>query len=662
VAYTEDGKTFSGMGTVFADIDDDGLPDILTTALPYEYYALFHNAGKGQFQYASVTSGLAKATRPYGGWGIRAFDYDNDGNKELFVANAHVMDNIEVTQPHLRSIQPPLLLGYKGGKFVDISGSAGDAFKQPWAARGAAFGDLDNDGDIDVVVTDYNAPAHLLRNEGGNRNHWIALNLRGTKSNRSAIGAKVRLTSNSGTVQHAMVSTAGSYLSANDSRLFFGLGQDREIREIYIQWPSGLEQTITGAKSDEFLTIVETEQRRIQPVTPAPANSARAQQMLDTGLAMVKQGKTAEALAAFRDALKLDTDLTEAHFALGVLLARQGKQNYGEAMDHFLQVIRRNPSDVDAHVNLSNLLEEGGDLGAAVAEMNKAVSLAPGNAQLYVILGQKQQKLRDNEGAANSFRRALDSGRPLPQAHYGLGMTLKASRNWEEAARQFQAALALNPADAHAHWQLGVVRAEQQQFAEAAAHLEQSVRLNPQIADAWFELGKVCRRQGRTSDAEAAFRKGLELKPDRVDALYALAKISKDADESSKLQGSIRELKAQSAESARAVGLNGEGLGLMDRGDIDGALAKFREALKVDPSFSVAAYNTGVALAHKGDTRGALDALRNAINLQPGFGAAHFALGILLKASGDPNADEELRTAKMLNELAANPKEKAGPR
>src|SRR5260370_23507144 len=194
VAYTEDGKTFSGMGAIFTDLDNRGLPDILATALPYEYYALFRNLGKGQFNYSSVSAGLALATRPFGGWGIQAFDYDNDGTKEIFLANAHVMDNIEVTQPHLRTLEPPLLLRYDGDRFSDISAAAGDVFKSAWAARGAAFGDLDNDGDIDIVVTDLHAAAHLLRNEGGSRNHWIGLHLRGTTRNRDAIGAQVPLT------------------------------------------------------------------------------------------------------------------------------------------------------------------------------------------------------------------------------------------------------------------------------------------------------------------------------------------------------------------------------------------------------------------------------------------------------------------------------------
>jgi hypothetical protein len=260
VAYNEDGKTFSGMGTVFADFDNRGLPDILTTALPYEYYSFFRNLGKGQYSYASVTAGLSITTRPYGGWGIHAFDFDNDTVKEVFVANGHVMDNIEVTQPHLHSLQPPLLLKYNGNKFVNISAAAGEVFTHAWAARGAAFGDLDNDGDIDIIVADLQGSAHLLRNEGGNRNHWIGLDLRGTKSNRDAIGAQVRLTSATGKVQYAMVSTAGSYLSASDRRVYFGLGPEQAVRDIRIQWPSGIEQVVLGPKTDQILKITEAGQ------------------------------------------------------------------------------------------------------------------------------------------------------------------------------------------------------------------------------------------------------------------------------------------------------------------------------------------------------------------------------------------------------------------
>lgn len=257
VAYTDEGKVFAGMGTDAADVDDDGRPDIVTTALSNETYAYFHNNGDGTFNYDTNVSRLGEITRLYGGWGMRIFDYDNDGYKDLFFANSHVMDNVEKTQPHLEYMQRLLLLRQVNGKFVNVSDKAGEVFTRKWASRGAAFGDLDNDGDIDAVVVTCGGPAYVLRNEGGNRNNWIALDLRGTRSNRDAIGAQVKLTSQAGRVQHAMVTTTASYQSAQPKRLLFGIGKEEAVRSIEIRWPSGTRQTILNPPIRKLLSVIE---------------------------------------------------------------------------------------------------------------------------------------------------------------------------------------------------------------------------------------------------------------------------------------------------------------------------------------------------------------------------------------------------------------------
>jgi len=256
-AYTEDGQVFAGMGTDFADIDDDGRPDIITTALPHQSYAFFHNKGAGIFEYASFGSSLTEITRLLSGWGMRVFDYDNDGAKDLFIANSHVMDNIELTQPNVQYRQKPLLLKFAGSKFVDVSMKAGGVFEQKWAARGAAFGDIDNDGDIDIAVVACDGPLYLLRNEGGNRNRWIGLDLRGTSSNRDGLGARVVLTGPQGKKQYGLATTSGSYLAANDRRVYFGLGPEGVIEELRILWPSGVVQTIAKPKPNQILKVDE---------------------------------------------------------------------------------------------------------------------------------------------------------------------------------------------------------------------------------------------------------------------------------------------------------------------------------------------------------------------------------------------------------------------
>ena len=255
VSYTEDGQTFAGMGTDFADLDDDGYPDIVTTALPFQYYAFFRNNSDGTFNYSSVTSDLAGFTRLLGGWGVRIFDYDNDGAKDLFIANSHVMDNISLSQPQVSYAQKLLLLKFSRGKFVNVSYESGDVFKESWPSRGAAFGDIDNDGDVDVVVTTLNGPAHILRNEGGSQNNWIGLDLHSSGGNRYGLGARITLTSASGRTQHTIASTAGSYQSANDRRAFIGLGQERGIQEIRIRWPEGPEQVLSNPPINQILTV-----------------------------------------------------------------------------------------------------------------------------------------------------------------------------------------------------------------------------------------------------------------------------------------------------------------------------------------------------------------------------------------------------------------------
>jgi len=266
VGFNEDGQTFAGMGTDFADYDNDGFPDIVVTDLSNQRYLLFHNNRDGTFTDATTRAGVGAATLSYSGWSTRFLDYDNDGWKDLFFAQGHVMDNIEVTSPNLRYLQPPLLLRNTAGHFSKVDASG--AMQKLWAGRGAAFGDLDNDGAIDIVVTNIGQKAYILHNAGAGGNGWLRLDLTGKKSNRDGIGCRIRVTSASNLVQYYTVNTAAGYLSASDKRPLIGLGASRMAKSVEITWPSGVVQRFANIPSGTILRANELVDSRQAGSTP----------------------------------------------------------------------------------------------------------------------------------------------------------------------------------------------------------------------------------------------------------------------------------------------------------------------------------------------------------------------------------------------------------
>jgi hypothetical protein len=268
VAVDGDGRTFAGMGVDSADYRNDGWPGLVVTDLANQRYALYQNNGDSTFTYASFTSGLARATMPHSGWGVRFLDYDNDGWKDLLVAQGHDLDTVELNYPNLRYREPMLLLRNTGKDFVDVSADSGVVFQQSWLGRGMAVGDIDNDGRIDAVVTTNDGPIHILHNETLTQNHWLTLKLVGHKSNRDAIGAEVKLITAKGP-QFATVSTAGSYLSSSDKLVHFGLGPESVAQSIEIRWPSGILQTLKNVRADQILQVDEP-----PPGLPSAAGAA----------------------------------------------------------------------------------------------------------------------------------------------------------------------------------------------------------------------------------------------------------------------------------------------------------------------------------------------------------------------------------------------------
>jgi enediyne biosynthesis protein E4 len=256
--YDENGKTFAGMGVDAQDYDSDGWVDVVITTLSNETYPLFHNNGDDSFAWATNSSGVGQISLPYSGWGTRFIDADNDGLRDIFVAQSHVLDTIEKSTSYVKYKQTLLLMRNTGKGFVNVSATAGAAFNVPLAARGAAFGDLNSDGQIDAIIAVLNGSPLVLRNDG-TKNHWLGIALVGSRSNRQGIGARVTVTDSNGRTQIFDVSTSGSYLSANDARILAGLGSAREVKNVEVHWPSGRVQKIALPRINSYVTISEAD-------------------------------------------------------------------------------------------------------------------------------------------------------------------------------------------------------------------------------------------------------------------------------------------------------------------------------------------------------------------------------------------------------------------
>ena len=256
IAYNDKGGRFAGMGVDAADYDGDGRQDVIITALSNETYPLYRNIGDSAFDYVTQTSGIAQITILGAGWGIKFLDADNDGRRDVFVAQSHVLDTIEKTTSFLKYKQTPLLMRNTPKGFQNISLAAGDAFQKDLAARGLATGDLNNDGQIDVVIAQTDAAPVVLRNEG-TKNHWIGIDLRGTKSAANGEGSRIIVTDAAGKKQTFDVSSAGSYLSANDSRVLVGLGENSSVKSIEIRWTSGTIQILDKPEIDRYHLVKE---------------------------------------------------------------------------------------------------------------------------------------------------------------------------------------------------------------------------------------------------------------------------------------------------------------------------------------------------------------------------------------------------------------------
>lgn len=257
VAVSMDGAPEAGMGTDAGDVMGHGRMDLFVTHLDEQLARLYENLGDRTFDDATLRSKIAYATYHISGFGTRIMDYDNDGWRDIFMANGHILDNIERYHSDVHYEEPKLMFRNLGrGIFENVSAQLGADFQLPRVSRGAAVGDFDNDGDLDIVVNNNGQPAQLLRNDGGNANHWLEILLIGTKSNRDGVGARVKVTA-SDLVLYDQRKGGGSYQSAQDPRLHFGLGANAKVDAVEIRWPSGTVTKFGPLERNQIIAVKE---------------------------------------------------------------------------------------------------------------------------------------------------------------------------------------------------------------------------------------------------------------------------------------------------------------------------------------------------------------------------------------------------------------------
>jgi enediyne biosynthesis protein E4 len=255
-AVSGDGRAQAGMGVDAGDVNGDGLQDLIVTNFSHDHNTLYENGPAGVFTDRSYATGIAATAGPYLGWGVKLVDMDNDGRLDVFIANGHVYPEVDRHGLGTRYMQRKQLFLNTGKRFRHATMEVGGALLIEKSSRGAAFGDIDNDGDLDVLVINMNDRPTLLRNDTAAGQHWITIRLTGTKSNRDAIGARVRVEAG-GRSQVAEVRGDGSYLSHSDTRAHFGLGPAARVNLVEIRWPSGLVETVRGLTADRFYTAIE---------------------------------------------------------------------------------------------------------------------------------------------------------------------------------------------------------------------------------------------------------------------------------------------------------------------------------------------------------------------------------------------------------------------
>jgi tetratricopeptide (TPR) repeat protein len=510
-AYSQDGKPQAGMGVAIGDYNHDGRMDIFKTNFAGDTSTLYANAGNLTCDDRTFASGVGRNTR-WLGWGVSFLDLDLDGWLDLFLVNGHVYPEVEQLKTEAGYKQRKVVYLNRGdGKFDDVTERLGPPVTTEKAGRGAAFFDFDNDGDVDVFVNNVHDRPDLYRLDIKAPANWITLRLVGVESNRSAIGARARITAGSAT-QVQEVRGGGSYYSQNDLRLNFGLGGAAKVDRIEVRWPNGKEQVWTDVKANQILTLTEG--------ADATAALADARRYFHGDQPI----KAIETLSAVVDRLQPGSiERREADQILGLASFAIGR--YTEAIP-YLEATRRWAQD---NLELSYALSQAYIQTQRPNDARRIIAASYGvpedSAAGHLVTAQMMVRLEMEEQATQELERALEKDSRMPNVNFLLGQMALFRGRLANAIALTERELVLNPGHSMAWSQLGDAYVRQAKWDEAIAALQKSIWLNPYYSAPYILLGRAYMKKEQPARAEAMLRRAIQYDPNNRSAHYLLAQL-----------------------------------------------------------------------------------------------------------------------------------------
>lgn len=550
-AYSESGRAQAGMGVHSGDYDNDGDLDLFVTNFSEDYNTLYQNqsptTASMRFVDVSHATGLSASDRPYLGWATAFWDYDNDGWLDLYVINGHVYPQLGIHASGLTYRQRNLLYQNQHGRFIEVGRWAGAAWQLKAASRAAAQGDYDNDGDLDLAVVNHNAAPTLLRNEGGNFNDWLGLELVGHVSNRDGIGARIWIFTTD-QVQMREVFRGYGFQGQHDPRALIGLGSNKAVERIEIHWPSGSRQTIATPPVRRYLKIHEGRDGFEQgPAIPPPQiespiaspqiPSRSAADFAALGNQYYQAGQYGEAHAAFYRALTLDPTHKLANLGMGTLLYA-GMGEADEALLYVEEAARRDSSSAESFFVLGQVYMDLDRPALAARAFARVTRLRAQDWEAYCWLGRAYGQSNRLTEAANAFGNATRWAPWEPEPLWELAQ-LYAMQGNEKAAGEMnqrferyhrlaqrveslQAQIDREPQNEKAFGDLGLAYMAQGRLDRAATHYQDMVDRAPQSALGLYGLGLLCLRRNDPQSALGYLQKAAIYAPDDAEIRGAL--------------------------------------------------------------------------------------------------------------------------------------------